>query len=117
MSNKPEQTCSALNTHSADAGSQFDVLHSAPASLPLPHVTSSNPASEFSLQAITSSAVRKTLQAVDCRKKTGENKLDPYLLRLPTPLIAEHLPNLITGVFSSGLEDCTCCHQHSSSVL
>lgn len=74
MSNKAEQTCSAFNTHSAAAGSQFDVVHSAPASLPLPRVPSSNPASEFSLQATTSSAVKKTLQ--DAEKNAGEDRLD-----------------------------------------
>ncbi len=66
------------------------VLHSKS----LAHVPSLNHISQFTLQAFTSSVVKDALQAINYRKATGEDKLDPYFVQLCAPFIAEKITYL-----------------------
>ncbi len=64
---KAEQICYAFNTYFAAAGNQFDILHfgSASTGQPLPHVPSSDPTSQFRLQAFPSPAAHKQLRRMN----------------------------------------------------
>lgn len=60
-----------------------------------------NRTSQLTLQAFTPSAVEEALQAIDCRKATGEDKLYPDFLKLCAPFIAGQKIGIVSQVWKS----------------
>ncbi len=87
----PSEICHAFNTHFSAAGNPLVMVNSGfpPNNDHLDHVPPSDRTPQFSLKTLTSSVIKEALQTIDSRRAAGEDKLDPYFVKLCAPLISD----------------------------
>lgn len=104
--------CSAFNKHFSVAGLIFDEHLPEPSNLnsnsedPPPFFNSDHDdpldlAVHFSLTPFTTSEVLIALSTMNSRCSTGEDNLDPFLLKLSAPIIAEEITHIFNLSISS----------------
>lgn len=105
--------CSAFNKHFSVAGLIFDdhlseqsnrnFISESPCSFNGDHIVPLDSAVHFSLSPFTTSEVLGALSNMNSRCSTGEDNLDPFLLKLSAPYIAEE----ITYIFNLSISSAT----------
>ncbi len=98
-----KEICTAINKHFIDIGHLFESSHVGPPGY-LGHNNSvEGMPHSFSLQPLSPFVVYDALNSADARKSTGEDKLDPFFLKLCALLITEPLTYTFNLPLSIGI--------------
>ena len=100
--------CTAFNEHFAVAGHIFENENENMTHIEIErHISHSerqnSQNNNFSLKLFTCDDVFNALHAIDSKKSTGEDCLDPFFLKLAAPLINEHITHIFNLSVSTGI--------------
>ena len=102
----PTEICAAFNNHFATAGHIFEEGSGGRGDHPCSRNAQTDaplPGAQFSLTPFTVSEVLGALNGLDPKSSTGEDNLDPFLLKLSAPIITEQLAHIFNLSVSSGI--------------